>query len=147
MYMAWVACAGRAERFRGRAAARIVRDMRASEIRRLIQMKPVELDAARRRLSACHNIGDLRTAAGRLMPRPILDCGGGGANEEVSLAANARAFRRGRFLPRALPEITTVDTTTRVLDRVLPLPLVLAPTGYRSEEHTSELQSRQYLVC
>ncbi len=135
MYMAWVACAGRAERFRGRAAARIVRDMRASEIRRLIQMKPVELDAARRRLSACHNIGDLRTAAGRLMPRPIFDYVDGGADEEVSLAANARAFRRWRFLPRALPEITTVDTTTRVLDRVLPLPLVLAPTGYTRMMH------------
>src|SRR3712207_8230798 len=32
-----------------------------------------------------------------------------------------------------------------VPDEPQPLPLVLAPQ--RSEEHTSELQSRQYLVC
>src|SRR3712207_7075917 len=29
----------------------------------------------------------------------------------------------------------------------VPAPVVLAPVKHRSEEHTSELQSRQYLVC
>jgi L-lactate dehydrogenase (cytochrome) len=59
----------------------------------------------------------------------------GGADEELSMAANMRAFRRWRFQPRALTEITAVDTATRVLDRDLPLPLVLAPTGYTRMMH------------
>jgi L-lactate dehydrogenase (cytochrome) len=109
--------------------------MRASEIRRLIQLKPVELDAARRRLSACHDVFDLRVAARRLIPRPVFDYVDGGADEELSMAANVRAFRRWRFQPRALTEITAVDTATRVLDRDLPLPLVLAPTGYTRMMH------------
>ena len=127
--------AARACSFPGRAAARIVRDMRASEVRRLIQLKPVELDAARRRLTACHDVFDLRVAARRLMPRPVFDYVDGGADEELSMAANVRAFRRWRFQPRALTEITAVDTATRVLDHDLPLPLVLAPTGYTRMMH------------
>jgi L-lactate dehydrogenase (cytochrome) len=109
--------------------------MKASEIRRLIQMKPIELNATRRRLSACHDIGDLRTAGRRLIPRPVFDYVDGAADEEVSMAANTRAFRRWRFRPRALAGITKVDTTTLLLDRVLPVPLVLAPTGYTRMMH------------
>jgi L-lactate dehydrogenase (cytochrome) len=109
--------------------------MKAAEIRRLIQMKPVELNATRRRLSACHDIGDLRTAGRRLIPRPVFDYVDGAADEELSMAANTRAFRRWRFRPRALAGITTVDTTTVLLDRVLPVPLVLAPTGYTRMMH------------
>src|SRR6266699_3000399 len=116
-------------------ASRIVRNMRPSEIRRLIQLKPVELDAARRRLSACHDVFDLRVAARRLIPRPVFDYVDGGADEELSMAANMRAFRRWRFQPRALTEITAVDTATRVLDYDLPLPLLLAPTGYTRMMH------------
>ena len=39
--------------------------MRASEIRQLIRMKPVELDTTRRRLGACHDIDDLRAMGER----------------------------------------------------------------------------------
>ena len=113
----------------------MVPDMRPSEIRQLIRMKPVELDATRRRLAACHDIDDLRTMGRRLIPRPVFDYVDGGADEEVSLAGNVRAFRRWRFQPRALPEVVTVDTSARLLDRDLPLPLALAPTGYTRMMH------------
>jgi L-lactate dehydrogenase (cytochrome) len=109
--------------------------MRASEIRRLIQLKPVELDAARRRLSACHDIHELRRSARRVIPRPVFDYVDGAADEELSMAANVRAFRRWRFQPRALTAITAVDTATRALDRDLPFPLVFAPTGYTRMMH------------
>ena len=109
--------------------------MRASEIRRLIQLKPVELDATRRRLSACHDVFDLRVAARRRIPRPVFDYVDGGADEELSMTANIRAFRRWRFQPCALSGITAVDASARVLDRELPLPLVLAPTGYTRMMH------------
>jgi len=116
---------------------RIVRDMKASDIRRLIQLKPIETDPVRRRLSACHDVSELRGAARRLIPRPVFDYVEGGADEELSMAANIRAFRTWRFQPRALAEITAVDTTTRVLGRELPLPLVLAPTGYTRMMHSA----------
>src|SRR6476660_1203561 len=109
--------------------------MRASEIRQLIRMKPVELDTTRRRLGACHDIDDLRAMGRRLIPRPVFDYVDGGADEELSMEGNLRAFRRWRFQPRALPEITTVDTSARLLERDLPLPLALAPTGYTRMMH------------
>jgi L-lactate dehydrogenase (cytochrome) len=101
----------------------------------LIQLKPVELDAASRRLSACHDVFELRAAARRLIPRPVFDYVDGGADEELSMAANVRAFRKWRLQPRAMAEISAVDTATRVLDRELPLPVVLAPTGYTRMMH------------
>ena len=58
-------------------------DMRPSEIRQLIRMKPVELDATRRRLGACHDIYDLRAMGRRLVPRPVFDYVNGGSDEEV----------------------------------------------------------------
>src|SRR5438445_3465238 len=43
---------------------------------------------------------------------------------------------------RSVPQAYVLDPTGRVLDRRVPGSL-----RHRSEEHTSELQSRQYLVC
>src|SRR3712207_8357377 len=42
--------------------------------------------------------------------------------------------------PRTLEALDRFGVPPRIASFVLPL-------GYRSEEHTSELQSRQYLVC
>ncbi|MGH3185799.1 MAG: alpha-hydroxy acid oxidase [Streptosporangiaceae bacterium] len=109
--------------------------MKPSEVRRLIKMKPFELNAARRRLAGCHDIGDLRKVARRVIPRPVFDYVDGGADEELSMAANIRAFRRWRFQPRALVDVSGVDTSTRILDRAVPLPLALAPTGYTRMMH------------
>jgi L-lactate dehydrogenase (cytochrome) len=109
--------------------------MRASEIRRLIQLKPVELDATRRRLAACHDVSELRTAARRRIPRPVFDYVDGGADEELSMAGNIASFRRWRFQPRALRGVTAVDTSARIFGREAPLPLVLAPTGYTRMMH------------
>jgi L-lactate dehydrogenase (cytochrome) len=109
--------------------------MRASEIRQLIQMKPVELDATRRRLAACHDIADLRAMGRRLTPRPVFDYVDGGADEELSVRANTRSFRRWRFQPRTLVNVSEADTSARFLDSDVPLPLALAPTGYTRMMH------------
>src|SRR3712207_8384562 len=59
-------------------------------------------------------------------------------------------FRSDDLVPvlhRELPE-GTVHVYTGVVDQyVYPVELVYRPVYERSEEHTSELQSRQYLVC
>jgi L-lactate dehydrogenase (cytochrome) len=109
--------------------------MRASEIRQLIKMKPLELDATRRRLSACHDIEDLRAAGRRLVPRPVFDYVDGGADEELSLRANIRAFRRWRFQPRTLVDVSEPDTSAAFVGWVAPLPLALCPTGYTRMMH------------
>ena len=109
--------------------------MKVSEIRDLIRVKPVELDATRRRLSACHDLADLRAVGRRLTPRPVFDYVDGGADQEVSLRANTRAFRQFRFQPRTLVNVSEPDTFAAFLGSVTPLPLALAPTGYTRMMH------------
>ena len=53
--------------------------MKIGEIRDLIRLKPIERGAAARRLSACHDIDDLRRVARRVVPRPVFDYVDGGA--------------------------------------------------------------------
>src|SRR3984957_11410877 len=113
----------------------IVPDMKASEIREIIRVKPVEFDTPQRRLSSCHNIADLRAMGRRLTPRPVFDYVDGGADEELSLAANTKAFRRWRFQPRTLVDVSEPDISARFLDLDAPLPLALAPTGYTRMMH------------
>jgi L-lactate dehydrogenase (cytochrome) len=113
----------------------IVLDVNIREIRQLIRMKPLEPDPVTRRLARCHDVADLRRSARLLIPRPVFDYVDGGADDELSMAGNMRAFRRWRFLPHELVDVAEVDTGTRVLDRDMALPLALAPTGYTRMMH------------
>ena len=105
------------------------------EIRELIRMKPVEPDIIKRRLARCHDVGDLRRSAKLLIPRPVFDYVDGAADEELSMAGNAGAFRRRRFRPNHLVDVAGVDTSTRLFGRELSMPLAMAPTGYSRMMH------------
>src|ERR1700760_3519596 len=109
--------------------------MKGSEIRDLIQVKPLQLDATRRRLSACHDIADLRAAGRRLTPRPVFDYVDGGSDQEVSLRANTRAFTSYRFQPRTLVNVSAGGTSAGIPGSPGPPPLALAPTGYTRMMH------------
>ena len=104
-------------------------------MRRLVQLRGVQLDATARRLGACYDIGDLRRAARRRIPRPVFDYVDGAADEEIALAANVAAFRSWRFLPRVLAGVAAADTTASVLGASLPVPLLLGPVGYTRMLH------------
>src|SRR3712207_8785120 len=55
-----------------------------------------------------------------------------------------RGERRGRKGERTMKDAN--QTTERIIGAAIAVHRELGP-GLRSEEHTSELQSRQYLVC
>lgn len=99
-------------------------------MRKLIRMRAIERDATRRRLASCHDAGDLRRAARRVIPAPVFDYVEGAADEELSVRDNVAAFRRYRFLPRLLTDVSAVDTATTIFGTRLPVPFALAPTGY-----------------
>jgi L-lactate dehydrogenase (cytochrome) len=75
------------------------------------------------------NIEDLRRAARRRLPRVVFDYIDGGAEREVTLQENCRAFDDVRFRPRCAVATPSCDLETTVLGMQLSMPLILAPVG------------------
>jgi len=81
------------------------------------------------------NIGDLRPLARKRLPRVVFDYIDGGAEGEVTLKENCRAFEELSFRPRQAVAVPQCDLTTRVLGLDLALPVLLAPVGYSRLMH------------
>jgi L-lactate dehydrogenase (cytochrome) len=75
-------------------------------------------------------VDDLRRIAARRLPGGVFDYIDGGAEDELALRASTEAFRRLEFRPRVMRGVQAADASTTLLGRVIPLPLVLAPTGF-----------------
>ncbi|HEV2385718.1 MAG TPA: alpha-hydroxy acid oxidase [Candidatus Acidoferrales bacterium] len=81
------------------------------------------------------NIEDLRRLARRRLPRVVFDYLDGGADEEVTLRENRRAFQDVTFRPRQAVGIPRYDLSVRVLGAELSFPALLAPVGYSRLMH------------
>ena len=68
-------------------------------------------------------------AAKRRLPRAVFDYIDGGADGEVTLRANCRAFEEATFRPRSAVATPVVDVRTTVLGHEIAFPLILAPVG------------------
>jgi len=76
------------------------------------------------------NIGDLRLAAQRRLPRVVFDYIDGGAEGEVTLRENTRAFEEIVFRPRNAVFVRGCEMRTKILGCDLSIPLLLAPVGF-----------------
>jgi len=76
------------------------------------------------------NVGDLRRAAERRLPRVVFDYVDGGAEGEVTLSENCRAFDEVVFRPRNAVAVSGCDLRTKVLGSELSMPMLLAPVGF-----------------
>jgi isopentenyl diphosphate isomerase/L-lactate dehydrogenase-like FMN-dependent dehydrogenase len=81
------------------------------------------------------NIEDLRRMAQRRLPKSVFDYLDGGAEAELTLAENCRAFRDVLFRPRGAVAVGDCDLKTRVLGHDLSFPAMLAPVGYSRLMH------------
>src|SRR5688572_14791068 len=75
------------------------------------------------------NIADLRRLAKRRLPRVVFDYIDGGADAEVTLRGNSRAFEALTFLPRCAVVTPASSVQTTVVGTRLDLPFLLAPVG------------------
>jgi L-lactate dehydrogenase (cytochrome) len=106
-----------------------------SEIKPLLHVKPVELNATKRRLAGALTINDLRTLARRRTPRAVFDYTDGAAEDEISLRRARRLFETLEFNPAVLQDVSSVDTNTTILGRPSALPFSFAPTGFTRLMH------------
>lgn len=80
-------------------------------------------------------IEDFRPIAQRRIPKVVFDYLDGGAEGEVTLRENCRAFQDVTFRPRHAVTFGVCDLHTRVLGFELSLPFLLAPVGYSRLMH------------
>lgn len=86
-------------------------------------------------ISRVVNIEDLRRMAQRRLPRSVFDYLDGGAEGELTLAENCRAFRDVLFRPRGAVAVGNCDLKIQVLGHELAFPAMLAPVGYSRLMH------------
>ncbi|HXJ18210.1 MAG TPA: alpha-hydroxy-acid oxidizing protein, partial [Candidatus Polarisedimenticolia bacterium] len=90
-----------------------------------------------RRVASPHvvNIEDLRRMAQRRVPRAVFEYVDGGAEGEVTMRENCRAFEEVTFRPRNAMAISGCSLRTKVLGVELSMPLLLAPCGFSRIMH------------
>jgi isopentenyl diphosphate isomerase/L-lactate dehydrogenase-like FMN-dependent dehydrogenase len=96
---------------------------------------PALSSSARVNISRVVNIEDLRRMAQRRLPRSVFDYLDGGAEGELTLAENCRAFRDVLFRPRGAVAVGNCDLKIQVLGHELAFPAMLAPVGYSRLMH------------
>lgn len=99
-------------------------------LRSILRFRRFELDPVKRRLARAASVEDLRRIAKRRLPGGVFDYIDGGAEDERTLARNTAAYARVELRPRILVDVSHVDSSTTVLGRPVPVPLILAPTGF-----------------
>ncbi len=104
-------------------------------LRSVLRFRKLQLDGDLRRLATVGDVGDLRRLAKKRLPAGVFDYIDGGAEDERTLRENTEAYRRIGFRPRVLRDVSEIDTSTMLLGRPTPLPLVLAPTGFTRIAH------------
>ena len=104
-------------------------------LRAVIRLERIETDPVERRLRRAASVDDLRAIARRRLPRGVFDYVDGGAEDELTLAANRAAFDATGFRPRVLRNVSAVDVSSTLLGEPVAYPLVLAPTGFTRIVH------------
>jgi L-lactate dehydrogenase (cytochrome) len=104
-------------------------------LRSVLRFRGIERNAAKRRLARAASIEDLRRIAKRRTPGGVFDYIDGAAEDEITAGRNRDGFTRLEFRPRILRDVSDIDTTTKLMGELLPMPLVLAPTGFTRMAH------------
>jgi L-lactate dehydrogenase (cytochrome) len=81
------------------------------------------------------NISDFRPLAQRRLPKAVFDYLDGGADGEITLRENCRAFDDIIFRPRCAVATSDCGLKTTVLGHELSFPAMLAPVGYSRLMH------------
>lgn len=99
-------------------------------MRSVVRFRSFERDPDLRRIQAAANVADLRAIARRRLPRGVFDYVDGAAEDEVTCRRNERDFHNWEFVPTVMRDVSSIDTSARILGREAPIPVILAPTGF-----------------
>lgn len=80
-------------------------------------------------------VDDFEERAKKVLPKMTYDYYRSGADEERTLRANRKAFRRWEIWPRILVDVSELDLRATVLGCEVAFPILVAPTAYHRLAH------------
>ncbi len=81
------------------------------------------------------NVVEYEALARKRVTAMAYDYVAGGSADEVTLRRNRESFDKLLLRPRALVDVSHLDTTTRIFGQSLDFPILLAPTAYHKLMH------------
>ena len=105
----------------------------------LIDWSLPSLNPYKGKLSRAQTIYDLAQIAKKRTPKVVFDYVEGGAVDEVAYSRSRNAFTRIEFNSRVMRDVSKIDTSEKILGKVVDIPICFAPTGYtRLMHHVGE---------
>ena len=97
--------------------------------------KSKKSEAKKPSLSEMLNVYDFESVARRVMDKEGWGYYSSGADDEITLRENHTAFQRIWLKPRVLVDVSSIDTSTRILGRYADLPLYFTATALGKLAH------------
>jgi isopentenyl diphosphate isomerase/L-lactate dehydrogenase-like FMN-dependent dehydrogenase len=105
----------------------------------LIDWTIPSLNPYKGQLLRAQTIADLAEIAKKRTPEVVFDYVEGGAVDEIAYDRTRQAYSRIEFNSRVLRDVSKIDTTEKILGKVVDIPICFAPTGYtRLMHHVGE---------
>lgn len=105
----------------------------------MIEWSLPSLNPYKGKLKRAQNIQDLAIIAKKRTPKVVFDYVEGGAVDEIAYSRTRDAFSRIEFNSKVLRDVSKIDTTEKVLGKIVDIPICFAPTGYtRLMHHVGE---------
>jgi len=105
----------------------------------LIDWSLPSLNPYKGQLLRAQTIADLADIAKKRTPEVVFDYVEGGAVDEIAYSRTRAAYSRIEMNSRVLRDVSKIDTTEKILGKVVDIPICFAPTGYtRLMHHVGE---------
>ena len=105
----------------------------------LIDWSIPSLNPYKGQLLQAQSVDDLANIARKRTPKVVFDYVEGGAIDETAYARSRAAYSRIEINSRVLRDVSKVDTSEKILGKVVDIPICFAPTGYtRLMHHVGE---------
>ena len=105
----------------------------------LIDWTIPSLNPYKGQLLRAQTVADLADIAKKRTPEVVFDYVEGGAVDEIAYSRTRAAYSRIEMNSRVLRDVSKIDTTEKILGKVVDIPICFAPTGYtRLMHHVGE---------
>jgi len=105
----------------------------------LIDWSIPSLNPYKGQLLQAQSVDDLASIARKRTPKVVFDYVEGGAIDEIAYSRSRAAYSRIEINSRVLRDVSKIDTSEKILGKVVDIPICFAPTGYtRLMHHVGE---------